>query len=141
LPAPEDGGPPVVASTAPASPGEPAPAEAAPAPEPDTAAVTPPAEPVIDADPKRLANQDAAGLAKLLGRPAFTRTDGPATLLRYRSAACVLDAFLYAPRGKANAARIVDHVEARSPKGGAMDVRDCLAALLRARAKAGATRG
>ncbi|MPY68875.1 MAG: hypothetical protein GEU92_02185 [Alphaproteobacteria bacterium] len=129
-PAPADGGPPVTAAT---------PGSARPAPE------TPPAGTAsrspapgsaieVDADPKRLAGLDRAGLAKILGKPAFQRLDGPAALLRYRDPACLLDVFLYPPPGKRDAEKRVDHVEARAVDGGAVAVRDCFAALLRARA-------
>ena len=99
----------------------------------DSAARTPP-EPEIDADPARLAGLDRRALEAMLGAPSFQRIDGPAALLRYRHAACVLDLFLYAPPKRKAAAARVDHFEARKPDGTAMETRDCLAALLRARA-------
>jgi hypothetical protein len=101
----------------------------------ETAAVTPPTEPVIDADPKQLDGLDQAGLIRLLGAPAFRRVDGPATLLRWRNDACVLDAFLYVPRGRSGAPATLDHAEARTTRNGDITLRDCLHALLRARAK------
>jgi hypothetical protein len=131
-PAPADGGPPVTAAT----PGRAGPTAAPETPPAGAASRSPAPGPEIevDADPKRLAGLDRAGLAKILGEPAFQRLDGPAALLRYRDPACLLDVFLYPPRGKRDAEKRVDHVEARAVDGGAIEVRDCFAALLRARA-------
>ena len=79
-----------------------------------------------------------AGLATVIGRTArfleaqFGRPDldvreGIARKLQFLGPACVLDAYLYPPRGGGEP--IVTHVDARLPDGRDIDRASCVAAL------------
>ena len=63
------------------------------------------------ANPALLVGLDRNGVTALLGKPGFTRNDGPARVLQYSSAACVLDLFLY--RKETEISHRVTHVEMR----------------------------
>lgn len=63
------------------------------------------------------------------GRPALDIREGPARKLQYAGAACVLDLYLYPPRGGGEA--IVTYVDARRPDGTDFDRASCVAALER----------
>ena len=63
------------------------------------------------ADPALLVGLDGDSVAALLGKPGFSRHDGPARVLQYSSASCVLDLFLY--KQESEATHRVIHVELR----------------------------
>ena len=72
----------------------------------------------------------ARSLIALFGRPDLDLREGPARKLQFLGPACVLDAYLYPPRGGAGEP-IVTHVDARLPDGREMDRSSCAAALSR----------
>ena len=121
------------------------PAAQAPAEAPTvTAALTPPpvqAAPETPAwappvpGPKHLLGLDGGRVSQLLGPPDFRRRDNPAEIWQYRSAACVLDLFLYGKQGGAGGR--VTHVEMRDLGTPAVPEADCLRALFKDRPRTG----
>ncbi len=104
----------------------PPPAEAAPGTKaPDTPAWAPPVP-----GPKHLLGLDGDRVSQLLGPPDFRREDNPAEIWQYRSAACVLDLFLY---GQGGGGWRVTHVEMRDLGKPAVSEADCLRALFKDR--------
>jgi hypothetical protein len=98
------------------------------------------ARPVVPAQPARPASFTTVGLenvigrnARLLeaqfGRPVLDVREGTARKLQFASQVCVLDAYLYPPRGGGEP--IVTHVDARLPDGRDVDRASCVAALTR----------
>jgi len=88
--------------------------------------------------PARPAGYSTVGLATVIGRTArfleaqFGRPDldvreGTARKLQFLGPACVLDAYLYPPKGGGEP--IVTHVDARLPDGRDIDRASCVAAL------------
>jgi hypothetical protein len=73
--------------------------------------------------------RDARSLAALFGNAALDVREGPARKLQFLGPACVLDAYLYPPRGGGEA--IVTHVDARLPDGRETDRSACIATLSR----------
>jgi hypothetical protein len=73
--------------------------------------------------------RDARALAALLGNPALDVREGPARKLQFLGPTCVLDAYLYPPRGGGEA--VVTHVDARLPDGRETDRGGCIAVLSR----------
>jgi len=73
--------------------------------------------------------RNAASLVALFGRPALDVQEGSARKLQFSGQDCVLDAYLYSPRDRAEP--IVTHVDARSPDGRDVDRTACVAALRR----------
>ncbi len=71
--------------------------------------------------------RSARTLVGLLGQPGLDVREGPARKLQVLGPACVLDAYLYPPRGGGEA--VVSHVDARLPDGRDMDRASCVAAL------------
>jgi hypothetical protein len=69
----------------------------------------------------------ARGLIGQFGRPDLEAREGPAHKLQFISPICVLDAYLYPPRGGGEP--VVTHVDARLPDGREMDRSSCVAAL------------
>ncbi|WP_114953700.1 hypothetical protein [Sphingosinicella terrae] len=69
----------------------------------------------------------ARALSGRLGRPDLDLREGNAHKLQYMGPACVLDAYLYPPRGGGEP--VVTHVDARQPDGREMDRSSCVAAL------------
>ena len=63
------------------------------------------------------------------GRPALDVREGPARKLQFGGAACVLDAYLYPPKGGGEP--IVTHIDARLRDGRDIDRASCVAALTR----------
>ena len=63
------------------------------------------------------------------GRPELDVREGPARKLQFIGPACVLDVYLYPPRGGGDP--IVTHVDARLPDGRDFDRASCVAALAR----------
>jgi hypothetical protein len=73
--------------------------------------------------------RDARALVALLGNPALDVREGPARKLQFLGRTCVLDAYLYPPRGGGEA--VVTHVDARLPDGRETDRSSCIGALSR----------
>ncbi|MBV8686197.1 MAG: hypothetical protein JOZ90_04775 [Alphaproteobacteria bacterium] len=65
------------------------------------------------------------------GKPDLDIREGTARKLQYAGPACVLDLYLYPPRGGGDP--IVTYVDARRPDGTDFDRASCVAALERAR--------
>ncbi|HYI40705.1 MAG TPA: hypothetical protein VE053_10335 [Allosphingosinicella sp.] len=61
------------------------------------------------------------------GKPGLDVREGPARKLQFGGAACVLDAYLYPPKGGGEP--IVTHIDARLRDGRDMDRASCVAAL------------
>ena len=72
---------------------------------------------------------DARTLISLFGTPGLDLREGPARKLQVLGPACVLDAYLYAPRRGGEA--VVTHVDARLPDGRDTDRAACVATLSR----------
>jgi hypothetical protein len=66
-------------------------------------------------------------LTAQFGRPDLESREGNARRLQFMAPACVLDAYLYPPRGGGEP--VVTHVDARLPDGREMDRSSCVAAL------------
>ncbi len=73
--------------------------------------------------------RNAAALTALFGQPALDVQEGSARKLQFLAEQCVLDAYLYAPRERAEP--VVTHVDARTREGGDADRAACIAALRR----------
>ncbi|HVQ07697.1 MAG TPA: hypothetical protein VMS43_04615 [Allosphingosinicella sp.] len=73
--------------------------------------------------------RDARALAALFGAAALDVREGPARKLQFLGPACVLDAYLYPPRGGGEP--VVTHVDARLPDGRDTDRNACIGALSR----------
>src|SRR5256885_1927441 len=58
--------------------------------------------------------QNARALIALFGNPDLDDREGPARKLQFLRPACVLDAYLYPPRARAEP--VVTHVDARPPR-------------------------
>jgi hypothetical protein len=71
----------------------------------------------------------ARALETQFGRPALDVREGAARKLQFAGPACVLDAYLYPPKGGGEP--IVTHVDARLPDGRDLDRASCVAALSR----------
>ena len=130
--------PPVIAAPEEAPPTDP-PAPVSPAGKSaDTGEAAPrlamrPVNKLAPPDPGRLIGMDRDGVAGLLGPPAFRRSDDPALVWQYRSAACILDVFLY----REGPAYAVAHFEVRGLSVVEVDQGACFHGLLRDRAKSG----
>ncbi|MEA2207391.1 MAG: hypothetical protein QOE77_4167 [Blastocatellia bacterium] len=72
---------------------------------------------------------DARALVALFGNAALDVREGPARKLQFLGPACVLDAYLYPPRGGGEP--LVTHVDARLPDGRDTDRGGCIATLSR----------
>ena len=73
--------------------------------------------------------RDARALIALLGTPGLDVREGPGRKLQFLGPACVLDAYLYAPRRGGEA--VVTHVDARLPDGRDTDRAACVETLSR----------
>ncbi len=105
------------------------------------AAKTERAAPVVARPPvQRAVPYNSTGLETVLGRtarmlevqfgkPALDVREGPARKLQFGGAACVLDAYLYPPKGGGEP--IVTHIDARLRDGRDLDRASCVAALTR----------
>ena len=69
----------------------------------------------------------ARALIAQFGRPDLDLREGNARKLQFLGPACVLDAYLYPPRGGGEP--VVTHIDARLPDGRDMDRASCIAAL------------
>ena len=101
-----------------------------------------PVKPPPAAQPARPATYSVVGLESVIGRTArlieaqFGKPDldvreGNARKLQFSGPACVLDAYLYPPKGGGEP--IVTHVDARLPDGRDFDRASCVAALAKQR--------
>jgi len=90
--------------------------------------------------PQRVVPYTSTGLENVLGRtarmleaqfgkPALDVREGPARKLQFGGPACVLDAYLYPPKGGGEP--IVTHIDARLRDGRDLDRASCVAALTR----------
>ncbi len=73
--------------------------------------------------------RSANALIALFGSPGLDAREGPARKLQFLGPACVLDAYLYAPRRGGDA--VVTHVDARLPDGRDTDRAACVETLSR----------
>jgi len=70
---------------------------------------------------------NANALIAEFGTPDLDIREGSARKLQFLSPVCVLDAYLYPPRDRAEP--VVTHIDARLPDGRDMDRSSCVAAL------------
>jgi hypothetical protein len=106
-------------------------AATAPAAPARTAALPPGVRLPIES-PKALIGKGDAEVSSLLGKPAFTRTDGPAQVWQYTGPSCALDVFMYQSAG----AYKVEYTELRRLGAvGAVDDPTCLADALAGKPK------
>jgi hypothetical protein len=91
----------------------------------------PVAQPVASAPASRVATGllglSAAELVGHFGNPALQVREGAGLKLQFRSARCVLDAYLYTPPG--GGIERVAHIDARLPSGVDADQAACVSAL------------
>jgi hypothetical protein len=96
-----------------------------------TAPQEPVAQPAAAARPPRVATGllgvTAADLVGHFGNPALQVREGAGLKLQFRSARCVLDAYLYTPPG--GGLERVSHIDARLPSGVDADQAACVSAL------------
>ena len=90
-------------------------------------AEVPQARPYTTAGLESVIGRTARVLVAQFGRPDLDLREGPARKLQFLGPACVLDAYLYPPRGGGEP--IVTHIDARLPDGREMDRASCIAAL------------
>lgn len=76
--------------------------------------------------------RDAGVLRRMFGQEELDVREGSARKLQFVGPACVLDAYLYPPRGGGEA--VVTYLDARLPDGRDFDRASCVAALTAARA-------
>ena len=95
------------------------PEQPAPAPQPVQAAPAP-------RRTTELAGLTGKELIEHLGRPALQIQEGTSIKLQFRTAYCVLDAYLYPGQ---NGVLRVTHVDTRSPSGVDVDQSKCISAL------------
>ena len=97
-----------------------------PAPEPERPTPqVPTAEPIL----QNVVGRNARLLESQFGKPDLDVREGNARKLQFASPVCVLDAYLYPPRGGGEP--VVTYVDARLPDGRDMDRASCIAALSR----------
>ena len=78
---------------------------------------------------ERILGQPANELTKLFGKPDAELTEGAGRKMQFGSDICVLDAYLYAPKG--GGTPVVTYVDARQRNGAPIDRASCVAALVR----------
>jgi hypothetical protein len=71
----------------------------------------------------------ARAIAAMFGTPDLDVREGSARKLQFAGPVCVLDVYLYPPRGGGDP--IATHIDARLPDGRDMDRSSCVAALSR----------
>lgn len=97
---------------------------------PPTTASRRPAPPPATATPAFQAiGSDAGTLTAQFGKPALDQREGPARKLQFRSATCVLDAYLYPPAGGGTPR--VTWIDTRNSQGVDTDRTACITALAR----------
>lgn len=77
----------------------------------------------------RVIGKTGPALVAQFGRPDLDVREGPGRKLQFRSAVCVLDAYLYPPAPGQEP--LVRHVDARAPGGEDIDTASCVAGLTR----------
>jgi len=77
----------------------------------------------------RVIGHNAQALITLFGKPDADIREGTARKLQFEGPFCVLDAYLYPPKGATEA--VVSYLDAREPDGSAIDRASCVAALTR----------
>ena len=90
-------------------------------------AQVPPPRPYAITGLESVIGSTARALVAQFGRPDLEVREGNARKLQFLSTVCVLDAYLYPPRGGGEP--VVTHVDARLPDGREMDRSSCVAAL------------
>ncbi|MET1112754.1 MAG: hypothetical protein ABWX67_14640 [Allosphingosinicella sp.] len=97
-----------------------------------------PAPAATRAPPQRVVPYNSTGLENVVGRtarmleaqfgkPSLDVREGPARKLQFAGPACVLDAYLYPPKGGGEP--IVTHIDARLRDGRDLDPASCVVAL------------
>ena len=99
---------------------------------PPAAPAPPPSTPYTQIGLETVLGATARALIGQFGDPDLDLREGPARKLQFLGPACVLDAYLYPPRG-GRGEPVVTHVDARQPDGREMDRSSCVAALTRRR--------
>ena len=94
-------------------------------------AQVPPPRPYSTTGLETVIGSTAAALVAQFGRPDLDLREGSARKLQFLGPACVLDAYLYPPRGGGEP--VVTHIDARLPDGREMDRSSCVAAIGRRR--------
>ena len=84
--------------------------------------------PIPTAGLQNVMGQNAAGLVRALGQPDADLREGSARKLQFKSAICILDAYLY-PKGSAEPR--VTWIDTRQRDGSPIDRASCVAALSR----------
>ena len=79
--------------------------------------------------PRTLLGLEHHQVMALLGEPSFKRRDDPAQIWQYRDSTCILDVFLYRPKG--GGAYRVTHVEVRGHGVIKVSDEDCFLRLLK----------
>lgn len=85
--------------------------------------------PAQPAGTDRVIGKAGPALVTLFGRPDLDVREGPGRKLQFRSAVCVLDAYLYPPAPGQEP--LVRHLDARGPGGEDIDTASCIAGLTR----------
>ncbi|WNO54528.1 hypothetical protein [Stakelama saccharophila] len=98
-------------------------------PSAETARIEPPSVNYSTVGLERVVGQHAEALERLFGRPDADTTEGVARKLQFMSDICVLDAYLYPPKGGGRP--VVTYVDARERDGSPIDRASCVAALTR----------
>jgi hypothetical protein len=99
------------------------------APRPQARPTQPPAPAYTLAGLEGVIGRDARALEARFGKPDLDIKEGNARKLQFAGRACVLDFYLYPPRGGGEP--IVTYVDARLPDGRDVDRASCVAALAR----------
>jgi hypothetical protein len=78
---------------------------------------------------ERILGQPANALTQLFGKPDADLTEGAGRKMQFGSDICVLDAYLYAPKG--GGTPVVTYLDTRQRTGAPIDRASCVAALVR----------
>jgi len=78
---------------------------------------------------ERVMGRDAAELTRTFGSPDADVREGTARKLQFKGPICVLDTYLYPPKGGGEVT--VTYVDTRQPDGSPIDRASCVAALAR----------
>ncbi len=87
-----------------------------------------PVSPIVPQERGGLIGLTAAELVQRLGSPALQIREGQSLKLQFRSASCILDAYLYRP-GSGQGPERVAHVDTRLRSGADTNQSACIAAL------------
>ncbi len=101
---------------------------------PDVERPEPPSQPrpspVIPQARGGLIGLTAAELVQQLGSPVLQIREGQSLKLQFRTAGCILDAYLYLPASGQGVQRVM-HIDSRAPSGANIDQSACVTALRR----------